>query len=57
MTSRKRLIEIEERWEKMNGVVCYCYRIVPDTEWIIRETPYKEIPVVVMNLRSSEEEI
>lgn len=46
----RRLVEIDEKWEKIDGVVYHCYRIVPETKWTRRATGYKEIPVVVMKV-------
>lgn len=49
----RRLVEIDEKWEKVDGVVYHCYRIVPETEWTRRATAFKEIPVIVMKVESA----
>jgi hypothetical protein len=51
----RRTVEIDERWEKIDGVVYRLYRFTPETQWRFEETFHKEIPVVIVNLRSPED--
>jgi hypothetical protein len=48
----RKLVEIDERWEKKDGIVYRLWRIVPETEWTWDSTPYNEIPIVVLPLES-----
>jgi hypothetical protein len=42
------MVEIDEKWEKVGGVVYRLWRFVPNTEWERQETLYKEIPVFIL---------
>lgn len=48
----RRLVEIDERWEKVDGIVYRLHRFVPSKKWIREETPYKEIPVVILEKKA-----
>lgn len=46
------LVEIDERWEKGDGVVYRLWRFVPNTEWLREATLYKEVPVIILDLKA-----